>query len=49
MMNIFPVGIPAEENCLQNYQKKRNREVLNPRSLSLELTKHNHRLASQLV
>lgn len=42
-------GIPAEENRMQTYQKRKNREIVNTRSLSLELTKHQHRLASQLV
>lgn len=42
--------IPAEENSLQSYQdKQKNRQILNVRSLSLELAKHKHRLAAQLV
>lgn len=50
LMNYYDTaGIPAEENRMQNYQKKKNREVVNTRSLSLELAKHQHRLASQLV
>ena len=43
-------GIPAEENSMQNYQdKQKNRQIINARSLSLEVTKHKHRLAAQLV
>lgn len=42
--------IPAEENSLQNYQdKQKNRQIINARSLSLEVAKHKHRLAAQLV
>lgn len=42
--------IPAEENSLQNYQdKQKNRRIINARSLSLEVAKHKHRLAAQLV
>lgn len=47
---IFCAGIPAEENSMQNYQdKQKNRQILNARSLSLEVAKHKHRLAAQLV
>lgn len=43
-------GIPAEENSMQSYQdKQKNRQIINARSLSLEVTKHKHRLAAQLV
>lgn len=43
-------GIPAEENSLHNYQnKQKNRQIINARSLSLELAKQKHRLAAQLV
>lgn len=48
-INIIIKGIPAEENRMQTFQKKKNREVINTRSLSLELAKHQHRLASQTV
>lgn len=35
---------------MQNYQdKQKNRQIINARSLSLEVTKHKHRLAAQLV
>lgn len=54
------VGVPLTEGCvsssasaedssMQCYQQKRNRLIMNPRSLSLELAKHKHRLAAQLV
>lgn len=44
------IGIPAEENSMQNYQdKQKNKQIINARSLSLEVTKHKHRLAAQLV
>lgn len=47
---LFGAGIPAEENSMQNYQdKQKNRQIINARSLSLEVTKHKHRLAAQLV
>lgn len=47
---IFGAGIPAEENSMQNYQdKQKNRQIINARSLSLEVTKHKHRIAAQLV
>lgn len=47
---LFRLGIPAEENSMQNYQdKQKNRQIINARSLSLEVTKHKHRLAAQLV
>lgn len=35
---------------MQTYQdKQKNRQIINARSLSLEVTKHKHRLAAQLV
>lgn len=35
---------------MQNYQdKQKNRQFINARSLSLEVAKHKHRLAAQLV
>lgn len=35
---------------MQNYQdKQKNRQIINARSLSLEVTKHKHRIAAQLV
>lgn len=47
---LFCTGIPAEENSMQNFQdKQKNRQIINARSLSLEVTKHKHRLAAQLV
>lgn len=40
----------AEENLIQSYQDKHsNRQVINTRSLSLEVAKHKHQLAAQLV
>lgn len=49
-MNSHRIGIPAEENSMQNYQdKQKNRQIINARSLSLEVTKHKHRLAAELV
>lgn len=43
-------GIPAEENSMHSYQnKQKNRQIINARSLSLELAKQKHRLAAQLV
>lgn len=49
IINIL--GTSAEENSMQNYQeKKQARQIhLFTRSLSLELAKHKHRLAAQLV
>lgn len=50
MLFALRAGIPAEENSMQNYQdKQKNRQIINARSLSLEVTKHKHRLAAQLV
>lgn len=54
MMNwlwiFWNAGIPAEENSLHSYQnKQKNRQIINARSLSLELAKQKHRLAAQLV
>lgn len=39
----------AEETSNQDYINKRNKNVLNARSLSLELAKQKHKLAAQLV
>lgn len=47
---FWNAGIPAEENSLHTYQnKQKNRQIINARSLSLELAKQKHRLAAQLV
>lgn len=46
---INSVGNPAEEASIQSYQQKQEKPILNSRSLSLELAKHKHRLAAQLV
>lgn len=47
---ITSTCIPAEESSLQIYQdKQKSRHIMNVRSLSLELAKHKHRLAAQLV
>lgn len=43
------IGIPAEQICIQTYQEKKNRIILNPRSLSLELAKHSNRTTVQPV
>lgn len=49
-MTFLLKGIQADEETLQsNYIPKKGKPALNPRSLSLELAKHNHRLAAQLV
>lgn len=40
----------AEESLLQSYQDKHsNRQIINARSLSLEVAKQKHQLAAQLV
>lgn len=40
----------AEESLLQSYQDKHStRQIINARSLSLEVAKHKHQLAAQLV
>lgn len=46
---VSSTGVSAEESSIQSYQQKRNKMILNARSLSLELAKHKHRLAAQLV
>ncbi|XP_055676679.1 uncharacterized protein LOC129785978 isoform X3 [Lutzomyia longipalpis] len=46
---INSVGNPAEETSIQSYQQKQEKPILNSRSLSMELAKHKHRLAAQLV
>lgn len=46
---VSSTGVSAEESSMQSYQQKRNKMILNARSLSLELAKHKHRLAAQLV
>ncbi|XP_055326959.1 uncharacterized protein LOC129580499 isoform X2 [Sitodiplosis mosellana] len=47
---ISSACIPAEENSMQNYQdKQKNRQILSARSQSLEVAKHKHRLAAQLI
>lgn len=48
--SLSKIGIPAEENSMQIYHdKQKNRQIINARSLSLEVAKHKHRLAAQLV
>lgn len=46
---VNSVGNPAEEASIQSYQQKQEKPILNSRSLSVELAKHKHRLAAQLV
>uniref|UniRef100_A0A336LHU1 poly(ADP-ribose) glycohydrolase n=1 Tax=Culicoides sonorensis TaxID=179676 RepID=A0A336LHU1_CULSO len=46
---VSSTGVSAEESSIQSYQQKRNKMILNARSLSLELAKHKHRLAAQLI
>lgn len=53
------VGVPLTDGCVSSMghsaeetsmnQRRKNKMVVNPRSLSLELAKHKHRLAAQLV
>lgn len=46
---FIKTGAAAENTSIQNYQNRKEKPILNPRSLSLELAKHKHRLAAQLV
>ncbi|GAB0099238.1 Poly(ADP-ribose) glycohydrolase [Sergentomyia squamirostris] len=46
---VNSVGNPAEESSIQSYQQKQEKPILNSRSLSVELAKHKHRLAAQLI
>lgn len=46
---VSSAGVSAEETSMQSYQQKRNKTILSARSLSLELAKHKHKLAAQLV
>lgn len=39
----------TDDNSMQNTDRNKNRLVLSARSLSLELAKHKHRVAAQLV